>query len=123
MPNEGLRVAASDPDHRAREPDLAWTMSALPPKADMARRHRYVRFVPIGDLSRCSKLSDLLDHLVAAGEQRRRHFEAQRLSVVRLMMRSNLVSCSKSAADGRGWSRSHHIFSSFRRGGRGRGGL
>src|SRR6516162_2392789 len=78
MPNEGLRVAASDPDHRAREPDLAWTMSALPPKADMARRHRYVRFVPIVDLSRCSKLSDLLDHLVGAGEQRRRDIEAER---------------------------------------------
>jgi hypothetical protein len=30
----------------------------------------YRRLVPIADLSRCSKLSDLLDHLVSAHEER-----------------------------------------------------
>ena len=30
-------------------------MSALPPKADIAERNRYVRFVPKADIPRCSK--------------------------------------------------------------------
>src|SRR5262249_26279356 len=30
-------------------------MSALPPKADIAERSRYVRFVPKADIMRCSK--------------------------------------------------------------------
>ena len=53
--------------------------SALAHFADSSRTSPDVREVPIGDLSRCSKLSDLLDHLVGAGEQRRRNFEAERL--------------------------------------------
>ena len=47
-----------------------------------ARDGSWVSLVPIGDLSRCSislQKSDLLDDLVGAGEQRRRHFEAERL--------------------------------------------
>ena len=35
--------------------------------------------VPIADVSRCSKLSQLFDNLVGAYEQRRRHVEAERL--------------------------------------------
>ena len=37
-------------------------MSALPPKADMCSATRYVRFVPIADISR------LFDHLIGGGE-------------------------------------------------------
>jgi hypothetical protein len=37
------------------------------------------QYLPIPDLSRCSKLSKLLDHLVGAGEQLRRHVEAKGL--------------------------------------------
>jgi hypothetical protein len=48
-------------------------MSALPPKADIDRRDGYVRFVPI-DRTRRSKKS-LLNHLVGAREQGRRHVE------------------------------------------------
>ena len=48
-------------------------MSALPPKADMCGATRDVRFVPIADIAA------LLDHLVGAREQRRRHGEAERL--------------------------------------------
>jgi hypothetical protein len=39
------------------------TMSALPPKADMIQRGRDVRFVPIPDKVRGSKIT-LFDHLV-----------------------------------------------------------
>jgi hypothetical protein len=38
-------------------------MSALPPKADMIQRGRDVRFVPIPDKVRGSKIT-LFDHLV-----------------------------------------------------------
>ena len=34
-------------------------MSALPPKADIAERHRDVCFVPKADILRCSKLQPL----------------------------------------------------------------
>jgi hypothetical protein len=35
-----------------------------------------------------------LDHLVVAGEQRRRNVEAERLAVLRLTIVVNLVACS-----------------------------
>ena len=41
-------------------------MSALPPKADMCGATRDVRFVPIADIP------TLFDHLVGAGDERRR---------------------------------------------------
>ena len=47
-------------------------MSALPPITDMCGATRDVRFVPIADIR-------LLDHLIGAGEQRRRHGQAKRL--------------------------------------------
>jgi hypothetical protein len=49
-------------------------MSALPPKADIRERNWDVRFVPKADMSH------LFDHLVGAGEQCRRQFEAKRSS-------------------------------------------
>jgi hypothetical protein len=49
-------------------------MSALPPKADIHRRERDVRFVPKADIR-----TSLFDHLVGAGEQRGRNCEAKRL--------------------------------------------
>jgi hypothetical protein len=59
-------------------------MSALPPKADIAKCDSYVRFVPKAAVSRCSKNpllnASLFDHLVGGGEQRRGHGQAERLS-------------------------------------------
>jgi hypothetical protein len=53
----------------------AISMSALPPKADIAESDWHVRFVPKTVVSRCSKNSlskaSLLDHLVGATEQRK----------------------------------------------------
>jgi hypothetical protein len=46
-------------------------MSALPPKADIARHGGNVRFVPKADIA------SLLDHLVGAGEQGGRQLEAK----------------------------------------------
>jgi hypothetical protein len=54
-------------------------MSALPPKADIARCHWHVRLVPKAAVSNRSKIAFLLDHLVGAGEQARRHFETNGL--------------------------------------------
>jgi len=53
-------------------------MSASPPKADIGALPRHVRFVPIPDLSGCSKLSKLIDDLVGAGEERCGNFDAER---------------------------------------------
>ena len=51
-------------------------MSALPPKADIPQRDRHVRFVPKADI--CGAANNaLFDHLVGAGEQRRRHGYAE----------------------------------------------
>src|SRR5262249_34306756 len=47
-------------------------MSALPPKADIGTQSRNVCFVPITDIAQT-----LLDHLVGAGDQRRRHCETK----------------------------------------------
>jgi hypothetical protein len=52
----------------------AWTLSALPPKADIERQDWHVCFVPKADIRIAT---DLFDHLVGAGEQRGRHFEAE----------------------------------------------
>jgi len=49
-------------------------MSALPPKADVARRHWQVLLVSkpdsCGAANGCTDCSDLFDHLVGAGEHR-----------------------------------------------------
>jgi len=47
-------------------------MSALPPKADMDRRGRHVRFVPKADICSAAK-AGLFDHLVGDGKWRRRN--------------------------------------------------
>src|SRR5262249_29416277 len=51
-------------------------MSALPPKADMCSALAYVCFGPKADSCTAAKRS-LFDHLIGAGEQRRRNFEAK----------------------------------------------
>jgi hypothetical protein len=56
-------------------------MSALPPKADIGRVPRNVRFVPKGDQRHRSKRV-LIEHLVRSGEQRLWYFHAERLSGV-----------------------------------------
>src|SRR6516165_1235682 len=50
-------------------------MSALPPKADIGTRSRNVCFVPKADIR-----FHLVDYIVGAGEQCRRHNETQGLS-------------------------------------------
>ena len=56
-------------------------MSALPPKADIETQPRNVRFVPGGDLSRCSNVRELrlLYHLIGSHEQTGWHCQAERL--------------------------------------------
>ena len=77
-PHDGKGLGA-DPEEK-REPvsdiDIAVvdSLKALDPEwpireADLISTGKHVRVVPLPDLSRCSKLSDLLDHLVGAGEQ------------------------------------------------------
>ena len=62
------------------------TLSACPLRSDRVRPFRTAairRRVPRAAVSRCSNMRvqkpDLLDHLICAGEQHRRHFEAERL--------------------------------------------
>src|SRR5262249_57187824 len=52
--------------------------SGFAPRADIVAAFRHVRFVPEVAVSTRSKTVALFDHLVGAGEQRRRHFEAER---------------------------------------------
>jgi hypothetical protein len=60
-------------------------MSASPRKRTNSRPCWYVRLVPLADSctatydSRCVGYEDLLDHLVGARKQRRRHLDAERL--------------------------------------------
>jgi hypothetical protein len=49
-------------------------MSALPPKADIAKRRWDVRFVPKADIRR------LFDYLVGTGQYRRRNGNTERFS-------------------------------------------
>src|SRR5262249_720718 len=51
----------------------AGSMSGLAPGADMVAAFRHFRKVPIGDLSRCSKLSQLFDYLVGDLLKMQRH--------------------------------------------------
>src|SRR5262245_6388032 len=72
---ESLRPPMSQSGHSRRS--RFGRESAWPPISDMSGGCQIRREVPIGDLSRCSKLSDLLYHLVGNREQRRRHGEAE----------------------------------------------
>src|SRR5262249_49618138 len=56
---------------------VAWAMSALPPKADIRWQASACPLCAISGLMQCSK-TNLFDHLVGAGEQLRRHREAER---------------------------------------------
>ena len=49
--------------------------------ANCGRAVAHVRgsYVPMSDICSCSKIAVLFDHLVGAGQQRRRHVEAKRL--------------------------------------------
>src|SRR5262245_24583974 len=62
-------------------------MSASPQKRTSERLPRYVRLVPRGDLSRCSNVlgkTALLDHIIGAGKQCRRHLETKLLGGVEI---------------------------------------
>src|SRR5262245_62776447 len=58
---------------QSRSFDGACSMSELPSKAEVDPRSCDVAKVPIGDLSRCSKLSQLFDHLVGDLLKMQRH--------------------------------------------------
>jgi hypothetical protein len=51
----------------------------VPKGADIIGAFRHFRVVPKAAVSNRSKADNLFDHLVGAGEQRRRHVEAERL--------------------------------------------
>ena len=67
----------------SRRPDDVDDRSAVPRTADIGECGWHVAVVPLAAVSRCSNMRvqkpGLLDHLICAGEQRRRHFEAERL--------------------------------------------
>src|SRR5262245_53241834 len=54
-------------------------MSASLQKQTSERLLRYVRFVPLAAVSRCSKTERLFDHVVGSHEQARRHGQSERL--------------------------------------------
>jgi len=53
-------------------------VSALAPKADICTATNDVRFGPEADIA-ANSVCKLFDHFVSAGEQRRRHGDAERL--------------------------------------------
>ena len=61
-------------------------MSALPPKADIAKHTKDVRFVPKADIT-----SGLIDYFIGAAEQRRRHGEAEHSGSLRIDDQLELV--------------------------------
>ena len=54
-------------------------MSALPPKPELRDAPRPFRDLPIAELIHRSKQQPLLDHLVGAGDQDRRHVNSDGL--------------------------------------------
>src|ERR1700720_2366683 len=56
-----------------------WIMSALPPKADIARRPLACPLSAISGCEQSQQKVPLFDHLVGAGEHSRRDIEAERL--------------------------------------------
>src|SRR5262249_16873540 len=63
---------------KAEKLDLSIRCSALPPKADIDRRDRHVRFVPKPDLSTAAKNSSF-DNVIKPRKQYRWPFETERL--------------------------------------------
>ena len=63
---------------RMRRTHSEYISSALPLRADVRELWRHFAFVPTSDICTAANFS-LFDHLVDAGEQRRRDFEAERL--------------------------------------------
>ena len=72
-----------------------WNLPPLMIRAFGAHCHNRTRALQ----QRCPH-GGLFDHLVGAGEQRWRHFDAERLAVCRLMTKSNLVGCNTGRSAG-----------------------